>query len=83
MEPYELEPYKTFNFVLKRGRTSVRLELDFWQGIKDITRQRAITIHQLMREVDENRDDPNLTSAIRIYVLNYYRSRAYTVQSGD
>ena len=57
-------------------RTSVSLEDAFWSGMKEISRQRDMTLSELAREIDSNRQQGNLSSAIRLFVLDYFRSRA-------
>ena len=56
-------------------RTSVSLEPEFWQAFNEIARARGLALNALAAEVDEGRGmDRGLASAIRVYVLNYYRS---------
>ena len=68
--------------VLKRSiligghKTSVSLEDAFWSGMKEISRQRDMTLSELAREIDSNRQQGNLSSAIRLFVLDYFRTRA-------
>jgi len=68
--------------ILKRSiligghKTSVSLEDAFWSGMKEISRQRDMTLSELAREIDSNRQQGNLSSAIRLFVLDYFRTRA-------
>ena len=68
--------------ILKRSiligghKTSVSLEDAFWSGMKEISRQRDMTLSELASEIDSNRQQGNLSSAIRLFVLDYFRSRA-------
>ena len=68
--------------VLKRSiivgghKTSVSLEEAFWNGVKEISGQRDMTLSELVGEIDSNRQQGNLSSAIRLFVLDYFRSRA-------
>jgi hypothetical protein len=52
------------------------LEDVFWSGMKEISRQRDMTLSELAREIDSNRQQGNLSSAIRLFVLDYFRTRA-------
>ena len=67
--------------VLKRSimigghKTSVSLEEAFWNGMKEISAQRDMTPSELVGEIDSNRQQGNLSSAIRLFVLDYFRSR--------
>lgn len=51
-------------------RTSVSLEEAFWRQLKLIAARRDIGIAALVAEIDAGRQDANLSSAIRVYVLN-------------
>lgn len=49
-------------------RTSVSIEAEFWDGLRDIATARKISINDLIAEIDGARDG-NLSSAIRVFVL--------------
>ncbi|MBH1989742.1 MAG: ribbon-helix-helix domain-containing protein [Alphaproteobacteria bacterium] len=53
-------------------RTSISLEDEFWDGLKHIATVRGCTLIDIIREIDEKRKS-GLSSAIRIFVLNYYK----------
>jgi predicted DNA-binding ribbon-helix-helix protein len=67
--------------VLKRSivvtdhKTSVSLEDAFWKGLKEIASGRGITLSALVAEIDSAREHGNLSSAIRLYVLDFYRDQ--------
>jgi len=50
-------------------KTSVTLEDDFWNGLKEIAAERDMTLAELVRTIDANRNHANLSSAIRLFVL--------------
>jgi predicted DNA-binding ribbon-helix-helix protein len=54
-------------------RTSVSLEEAFWEGLKNIAAQRGVSISALVAEVDSQRGDANLSSALRVFVLKAVR----------
>ena len=56
-------------------KTSVSLENEFWAGLHDIAKSRKTTAAELAGEIDRQRTTVNLSSAIRIYVYNYFRSK--------
>jgi predicted DNA-binding ribbon-helix-helix protein len=59
-------------------RTSVALESAFWVALKDIAAAQGTTIGRLIATIDSERHEraqTNLSSAIRLFVLEYYRSR--------
>jgi predicted DNA-binding ribbon-helix-helix protein len=64
------------SIVIRGHKTSVSLEEAFWIGMKEISHERAVTLSELVGEIDTNRQLGNLSSAIRLFVLDHYRSRA-------
>jgi predicted DNA-binding ribbon-helix-helix protein len=63
------------SLTLHGHRTSVSLEAPFWEAFRDIAAERQVPLNQLAAEVDDARSgDEGLASAIRLYVLNHYRS---------
>jgi len=64
------------SIVVAGHKTSVSLEEAFWNGMKEISALRNITLSELVGEIDSNRQQGNLSSAIRLFVLDYFRSRA-------
>jgi predicted DNA-binding ribbon-helix-helix protein len=53
--------------------TSVCLEDAFWNALKEIAADRQMALSALVSEIDANRQYANLSSAIRVFVLNEYR----------
>lgn len=64
------------SIVIAGHKTSVSLEDAFWQGLKEIATGRDMTLSDLVATVDTDRHGGNLSSAIRLFVLDYYRERA-------
>ncbi|WP_322517729.1 ribbon-helix-helix domain-containing protein [Rhodopseudomonas palustris] len=64
------------SIVVAGHKTSVSLEEAFWNGMKEISGVRDMTLSELVGEIDGNRQQGNLSSAIRLFVLDYFRSRA-------
>ena len=62
--------------VVAGHRTSISLEDAFWKGLKEIARERDTTLSRLVETIDGKRGEANLSSAIRLYVLDYYRPTA-------
>ncbi len=56
-------------------RTSIALEAEFWAGLEAMAAARALPLAALIREIDEGRNAPNLSSAVRLAVLAWYRDR--------
>jgi predicted DNA-binding ribbon-helix-helix protein len=59
----------------------VNLEEPFWQGLKEIAASRAVGLTDLIAAVDKDRRFANLSSAIRLFVLEYYCTLARQKQS--
>ena len=64
------------SIVLAGQNTSVSLEEQFWQGLKDIATSRGTTLSDLIGSIDRKRKHDNLSSALRLFVLNHYRAPA-------
>jgi predicted DNA-binding ribbon-helix-helix protein len=62
------------SIVIAGHKTSVSLEDAFWTGLKDIAIEREITLSDLVATIDTDRRHGNLSSAIRLFVLDYYRA---------
>lgn len=65
------------SIVVAGHKTSVSLEEAFWNGMKEISTARGLTLSELVAEIDQARRHGNLSSAIRLFVLDYFRSRAF------
>ena len=62
--------------VLEGHKTSVSLEDAFWRGLKDIAWSRRTTLSNLIKSIDLDRERGNLSSALRLFVLNHYHAQA-------
>ena len=62
------------SIVVAGHKTSVSLEEAFWNGMKEISGLRDMTLSELVGEIDSNRQQGNLSSAIRLFVLDYFRT---------
>src|SRR6516225_3551165 len=56
-------------------KTSVSLEDAFWSALKDIAHERGETLSHLVGSIDAKHQFCNLSSAIRLFVLEYYRDQ--------
>jgi predicted DNA-binding ribbon-helix-helix protein len=63
------------SIVIAGHKTSVSLEDAFWKGLKEIAAARNVTLSDLVATIDGGRRQGNLSSAIRLFVLDYYRSQ--------
>jgi predicted DNA-binding ribbon-helix-helix protein len=56
-------------------RTSIAIEPEFWAGLEAMAAGNGKSIAALIGEIDEQRQVPNLSSAVRLAVLAWYRDR--------
>lgn len=54
--------------------TSISLEEEFFTELKKIANIKKISMNQLITEIDSIRTTENLSSAIRIYILSFYKN---------
>ena len=64
------------SIVIANHKTSVSLEDAFWNGLKEIAASRNMPLSDLVSSIDSQRQHGNLSSAIRLFVLDHYRSKA-------
>ncbi len=69
------------SIVIAGHKTSVSLEDQFWDALKQIAGERKVTLSDVVQEVDQKRKQGNLSSAIRLFVLDYYRSHYSAVKA--
>lgn len=62
--------------VIQGHKTSVSLEQPFWDTFRDIAEAERVTTSALLRKVDAERRHSNLSSAIRVFVLQHMRGIA-------
>ena len=69
------------SLVIKRSivvgghKTSVSLEDDFWAALREIALRDRTTLSGLVGSIDSQRQHGNLSSAVRLFVLQHYRQR--------
>jgi predicted DNA-binding ribbon-helix-helix protein len=63
------------SIVIAGHKTSVSLEDAFWKCLKEIAGGRDMTLSDLVATIDTERRQGNLSSAIRLFVLDHYRGR--------
>jgi predicted DNA-binding ribbon-helix-helix protein len=61
------------SIVIAGHKTSVSLEDAFWKGLKEIANGRELTLSDMVASIDTDRRHGNLSSAIRLFVLDHYR----------
>ena len=63
------------SIVIAGHKTSFSLEDAFWKGLKEIAAERNVTLSELVASIDSDRQHGNLSSGIRLFVLDHYRSQ--------
>ncbi len=63
------------SIVIAGHKTSVSLEDEFWNSLKEIARERNMTLVELVGAIDADRQNGNLSSAIRLFVFGVYRDQ--------
>ena len=69
-------PVVKHSVVIAGYKTSVSLEDAFWRGLKDIAGERDMTASDLVAAIKSEPKHSNLSSAIRLFVLDHYRRRS-------
>ena len=54
--------------------TSISLEEEFFAELKNIAAQKNLSLNQLVTLIDSERTTENLSSALRLYVLQFYKN---------
>ena len=62
------------SIVIAGHKTSVSLEDAFWDSLKEIAAARDETLSDVVAGIDGARSQGNLSSAIRLYVLDHFRN---------
>ena len=68
-------PISKRSIVIAGHKTSVSLEDEFWNSLKEIAGERNMTLQELVGAIDADRQHANLSSAIRLFVLGVYRDQ--------
>ena len=63
------------SIVIAGHRTSISLEKEFWNALKEIAHAKHMTLSDLVAFIDSDRQHANLSSAIRLFVLGFYRDQ--------
>jgi predicted DNA-binding ribbon-helix-helix protein len=60
--------------VIVGHKTSVSLEDPFWDHLKSIARAQRMTLSELVASINGARKQSNLSSAIRLFVLEHFQN---------
>lgn len=64
------------NVVVNGHRTSLRLEQVTWDALDDIANAEGLSVHEICSMVDVQRVNSSRTSAVRTFILSYFRKAA-------
>jgi predicted DNA-binding ribbon-helix-helix protein len=56
-------------------KTSITLEDHFFEALKEIATERGTSLQGLVTSIDPDRREPNLSSALRVFVLEHYQNQ--------
>ena len=62
------------SFSIKGHRTSISLEAEFWDALKEAAQEDRLTLAALIDQVDRERGTSGLSSAVRIWLLRRYKA---------
>jgi len=64
------------NITAGAGRTSMRLEPEVWDALREVCLREGIELRELIRNVERTATPGGRTSAVRVHVLEYFRAAA-------
>ena len=64
------------SFTIEGHRTSISLEAPFWDALQRAAVDQGVSLAQLVTRIDAVRDGAGLSSAVRVWILEYYRRAA-------
>ena len=64
------------SFTIAGHRTSLSLETEFWEALKAAAVAERIAVAKLIARIDGRRGSDGLSSAVRVWVLEHYRSKS-------
>jgi len=71
-------PVVKHSITLVGHNTSITLENQFWDGLREIADGENVALSTLVERIDSDRTSDNLSSAIRVYVLDYFKKHLRT-----
>jgi len=60
--------------LINRCKTSISLEDEFWDGLREIAEHGKLGLSKLLEQIDQDRNNINLSSAIRVFVFRHFRA---------
>lgn len=66
------------SFSIRGHRTSISMEAPFWDALQHVAAMENTTLAGLVARIDAARGEAGLSSAVRVWVLDYFRRRSQT-----
>ena len=63
------------SFTIKGHRTSITIEREFWDALRQAAASEQTTLAALVAAIDRERGAAGLSSAVRVWLLDYFRSQ--------
>ena len=76
-------PIAKRSIVVNGHKTSVSLEDEYWTALKEIAAKRLTNVSDFVSAIDRQRQHGNLSSALRLFVLDFYRSQVLEIRAND
>ena len=70
-----MSPVLKRSIVIAGHKTSISVEDEFWDSLKEIAGERGMTVAAMIGAIDGDRKHANLSSAVRLFVLGFYRDQ--------
>ena len=80
--PLNTSSVKKRSVAFRTRKTSISLENEFWDAINHIARLRQMSLGNIVGLIEDGDREANLSSAIRVFVLEYYRSQSAAKSAG-
>ncbi len=71
------------SFAIKGHRTSISLEAPFWDALRDAAIEQRSNVSAIVARIDATRGKTGLSSAVRIWLLTYFRTQRQGQSGGE
>jgi predicted DNA-binding ribbon-helix-helix protein len=71
---------KKRSVVIGRHKTSISLENEFWDALKEIAHAKQLTVSSMISSIQAEESQSNLSSTIRLFVFQHFRTRGENIQ---
>lgn len=71
------------NVTIDGRRTSLRMEVEIWDALNDICHRESLSVHEICSLIDQRRHGSSRTSAVRAFIVTYFRTVAMNSGASD